>query len=122
MTTARWQGQGGEEELVPLDLHMDGARSGRAQFATCLCFNSSTAATAWSLLLACVFYSFPTKEQSGGFPLGRMYERGLNLWIREQSDHCLSHCQDPSTPRAWGDPRWQSQGICIASLASQEEE
>jgi hypothetical protein len=27
-----------------------------------------------------------------------------------------------STPRAWGDPRWQSQGICIASLASQEEE
>jgi hypothetical protein len=28
----------------------------------------------------------------------------------------------PSAPRAWGDPRWPSQGICIASLASQEEE
>jgi hypothetical protein len=28
----------------------------------------------------------------------------------------------PSAPRACGDPRWQSRGICIASLASQEEE
>jgi hypothetical protein len=28
----------------------------------------------------------------------------------------------PHPPRAWGDPRWQSRGICIASLASQEEE
>jgi hypothetical protein len=28
----------------------------------------------------------------------------------------------PSAPRAWGDPKWQSRGICIASLASQEEE
>ena len=27
-----------------------------------------------------------------------------------------------STPGAWGDPRWQSQGIRIAFLASQEEE
>ena len=27
-----------------------------------------------------------------------------------------------STPRAWEVPRWQSQGICIAFLASQEDE
>ena len=27
-----------------------------------------------------------------------------------------------STPRAWEDPRWQFQGICIASLASQKKE
>jgi hypothetical protein len=32
------------------------------------------------------------------------------------------HWRQASTPRAWEDPRWQSQGICIASLASQEEE
>jgi hypothetical protein len=31
-------------------------------------------------------------------------------------------CAFASTTRAWGDPRWQSRGICIASLASQEEE
>jgi hypothetical protein len=28
----------------------------------------------------------------------------------------------PSTPRAWGDSRWQSQGICIAYSASLSEE
>jgi hypothetical protein len=39
------------------------------------------------VVLACVFYSLPTKELSGGFSSGRMYERGLILWIREQSGH-----------------------------------
>ena len=39
-------------------------------------------------VLACVFYSLPTKVLSGGFAEGRMYERGLILWIREQSEYC----------------------------------
>jgi hypothetical protein len=39
-------------------------------------------------ILACVFYSLPTKVLSGGFTEGRMYERGLTLWIREQSECC----------------------------------
>jgi hypothetical protein len=40
------------------------------------------------VVLACVFYSLPTKVLSGGFAEGRMYERGLLLWIREQSGYC----------------------------------
>jgi hypothetical protein len=36
-------------------------------------------------VLACVFYSLPTAELSVGFAEGRMYERGLILWIRGQS-------------------------------------
>jgi hypothetical protein len=41
------------------------------------------------VVLACVFYSLPTTRLSaGGFPSGRMYERGLILWTREQSEHC----------------------------------
>ena len=40
------------------------------------------------VVLACVFYSLPTKVPSGGFAVGRMYERGLILWIREQSEYC----------------------------------
>jgi hypothetical protein len=39
-------------------------------------------------VLACVFCSLPTKELSGDFPSGRMQERGLVLWIREQSEYC----------------------------------
>jgi hypothetical protein len=39
-------------------------------------------------VLACVFYSLPTEVLSGGFAEGRMYERGLILWIREQSEYC----------------------------------
>jgi hypothetical protein len=39
-------------------------------------------------VLACVFYSLPTKVLSGGFAEGRMYERGLILWIRERSGYC----------------------------------
>jgi hypothetical protein len=38
-------------------------------------------------VLGCVFYSLPTKVLSGGFSEGRMYERGLILWIREQSEY-----------------------------------
>jgi hypothetical protein len=40
------------------------------------------------LALACVFYSLPTKVLSGGFAGGRVYERGLILWIRERSGYC----------------------------------
>jgi hypothetical protein len=40
------------------------------------------------VVIACVFYGLPTKVLSGGFAEGRMYERGLILWIREQSEHC----------------------------------
>jgi hypothetical protein len=39
-------------------------------------------------VLACVFYSLPTEVLSGGFAEGRMYERGLVLRIREQSQYC----------------------------------
>jgi len=39
-------------------------------------------------VLACVFYSLPTEVLSAGFAEGRMYERGLILWIREQSECC----------------------------------
>jgi hypothetical protein len=39
-------------------------------------------------VLGCVFYSLPTKVLSGGFAEGRMYERALILWIREQSEYC----------------------------------
>jgi hypothetical protein len=39
-------------------------------------------------VLACVFYSLPTEVISAGFAEGRMYERGLILWIREQSECC----------------------------------
>jgi hypothetical protein len=39
-------------------------------------------------VLACVFYSLPTEVLSGGFAEGRMHERGLILWIREQSGYC----------------------------------
>ena len=42
-------------------------------------------------VLACVFYSLPTKVLSGGFAEGRMYERGLILWIRERSAYCHDH-------------------------------
>jgi hypothetical protein len=35
------------------------------------------------VVLACVFYSLPTKELSGGFSSGRVYERGLILWIMD---------------------------------------
>jgi hypothetical protein len=37
-------------------------------------------------VLACVFYSLPTKKLAAGFAEGRMHERGLILWIREQSE------------------------------------
>ena len=42
------------------------------------------------VVLACVFYSLPTKVLSGGFGGGRMYERRgvILLWIREQSEYC----------------------------------
>jgi hypothetical protein len=39
-------------------------------------------------VLACVFHSLPTKVPSGRFAEGRMHERGLILWIREQSEYC----------------------------------
>jgi hypothetical protein len=39
-------------------------------------------------VLACVFYSLPTKVRPGGFAEGRMHERGLILWIRERSEYC----------------------------------
>jgi hypothetical protein len=39
-------------------------------------------------VLGCVFYSLPTKLLAGGFAEGRMYERALVLWIREQSEYC----------------------------------
>jgi hypothetical protein len=40
------------------------------------------------VVLACAFYSLPTVVLSGGFAEGRMYERGVILWIREQSEYC----------------------------------
>jgi hypothetical protein len=44
---------------------------------------------AGGVVLACVFYRrLPTKVLSGGPTEGRMYERGLVLWIREQSECC----------------------------------
>ena len=39
-------------------------------------------------VLGCVFYSLPSKALAGGFAEGRMYERALVLWIREQSGIC----------------------------------
>ena len=39
-------------------------------------------------VLGCVFYSLPSKALAGGFAEGRMYERALILWIREQSGYC----------------------------------
>jgi hypothetical protein len=36
-------------------------------------------------VLACVFHSLPTEELSAGFVEGRMYERKLISWTREQS-------------------------------------
>jgi hypothetical protein len=36
-------------------------------------------------VLGCVFHSLPTKELSGGFAEGRIYETGLITWIRGQS-------------------------------------
>ena len=39
-------------------------------------------------VLGCVFYSLPTEVLSAGFAEGRMYERALVLWIREQSAYC----------------------------------
>jgi hypothetical protein len=40
-------------------------------------------------VLACVFYSLPTEVLSGGlFAEGRMYENGLILWVRKQSEYC----------------------------------
>jgi hypothetical protein len=42
---------------------------------------------AGGVVLACVFCSLLTKLLAGGFAEGRMYERGLVLWIREQSGY-----------------------------------
>jgi hypothetical protein len=41
-------------------------------------------------VLACVFHSLPTEvlSASAGFAEGRVHERGLVLWIREQSGFC----------------------------------
>ena len=39
-------------------------------------------------VLGCVFYSLPSIALAGGFAEGRMYERALVLWIREQSAYC----------------------------------
>ena len=39
-------------------------------------------------VLGCVVYSLPSKALAGGFAEGRMYERALILWIREQSAYC----------------------------------
>jgi hypothetical protein len=39
-------------------------------------------------VLGCVFYSLPSKALAGGFAEGRMHERALVLWIREQSAYC----------------------------------
>jgi hypothetical protein len=52
------------------------------------------------VVLACVFYSLPTKVLSGGFAEGRMYEGA-------------------STPRGWGDPSRQPQGHLYRLFASQ---
>jgi hypothetical protein len=55
------------------------------------------------VVLACVFYSLPTKVLSGGFAEGRMYEGA-------------------STPRGWGDPSRQPQGHLYRLFTSQEED
>jgi hypothetical protein len=39
-------------------------------------------------VLGCVFYSLPSKALAGGFAEGRVLERALILWIREQSEYC----------------------------------
>jgi hypothetical protein len=49
-------------------------------------------------VLGCVFYSKPSKVLSAGFAEGRMYERALVLWIREQS----AYCQDLNSNRGGG--------------------
>jgi hypothetical protein len=47
-------------------------------------------------VLGCVFHTLPTKELSGGFAEGRMYETGLISWIRGQS------CKDLNRNRGGG--------------------
>jgi hypothetical protein len=44
------------------------------------------------VVLACVFYSLPTSQGAIRGLSFRKYERGLVLWIREQSEYC----QDPN--------------------------
>jgi hypothetical protein len=62
---------------------------------------------AGGVVLACVFYSLPTKVLSGGFAEGKMYERGLILWIRERSEYCQDATSITtvgvvgSLPRTW---------------------
>jgi hypothetical protein len=72
---------------------------------------------AGGVVLACVFYSLPTEVLSGGFAEGRMYERGLILWIREQSEYCqdlnYNNGGGGRTPRTWrsaGGPAWFAGG------------
>ena len=56
-------------------------------------------------VLACVFYSLPTEELSAGFAEGRMHERGLISWIREQSCKDLNKNKGgggwKNSPRSW---------------------
>jgi hypothetical protein len=53
-------------------------------------------------VLACVFHSLPTEGLSAGFAEGRMGERGLISWIREQSCKDLNRNRGGSgrTPHA----------------------
>jgi hypothetical protein len=70
-----------------------------------------------SAVLACVFYSLPTKVLSGGFAEGRMYERGLILWIRERSEYChdlnFSSGGDGRTPNGVG--RGEVRGVGVVN-------
>jgi hypothetical protein len=56
-------------------------------------------------VLGCVFHSLPTKELSAGFSEGRIYERGLITWIREQSCKDLNKNKGgggwKNSPRSW---------------------
>jgi hypothetical protein len=53
-------------------------------------------------VLACIFHSLPAVELSAGFAEGRMDERGLISWIREQSCKDLNRNRGGSgkTPNA----------------------
>jgi hypothetical protein len=68
-------------------------------------------------VLACVFYSLPTEVLSGGFAEGRMYEKGLVLWTRKQSEYCqdLNYNnggggRTPKEVARWGGSAWFTGG------------
>ena len=62
-------------------------------------------------VLGCVFYSLPTEVLSAVFAEGRMYERALVLWIREQS----AYCHDLNSNRGGGGATPKNVATCGGS-------